>query len=84
MVFYGQTELTLEGAFDLAFQNYCHDETLVAEDICLQILEEYPDQPDTLHLVGIISHKMGKLAQAADLISRALEIKTKFPEAHNN
>ena len=84
MVFYGQTELTLEGAFDLAFQNYCHDETLVAEDICLQILEEYPDQPDTLHLVGVISHKMGKLGQAADLISRALKIKTKFPEAHNN
>ena len=44
-------------------------------------LEADPDQPDALHLLGLIAHQFGKNELAAQLIARALEIKPANPEA---
>ena len=44
-------------------------------------LEADPDQPDALHLLGLIAHQFGKNELAAQLIARALAIKPANPEA---
>lgn len=44
-------------------------------------LQADPDQPDALHLLGLIAHQSGKNELAAQLIARALEIKPANPEA---
>jgi protein O-GlcNAc transferase len=55
-----------------------------AESIYQQILRVDPNQPDTLHLLGVIAHQTGKNDIAVDLISRALVIEPDCAEAHNN
>jgi predicted O-linked N-acetylglucosamine transferase (SPINDLY family) len=43
-----------------------------AEDIYNAILEQYPDQPDALHLLGVIYHQKGDYNNAIRLISQAI------------
>ncbi len=39
-----------------------------------KVLEMEPDQPDALHLCGLVCHQVGRGEQAAELIGRAVEI----------
>ncbi|HAO21694.1 MAG TPA: hypothetical protein DCQ37_15245, partial [Desulfobacteraceae bacterium] len=43
-----------------------------AEDIYNKILKQYPDQPDALHLMGVIYHQKGDFSAAIRLISQAI------------
>lgn len=42
-----------------------------AEEIYRQILEKDPANPDALHLLGLLAHKVGRHADAIDLIEKA-------------
>ena len=46
-----------------------------AEDICRQILNEEPGQGDALHLLGILSHKAGRLDESIASFERSLKAK---------
>lgn len=50
----------------------------------LEILKAQPDEPDVLHLLGLIARQSGQLDEAIELMSRAIRVKPDFAEAHNN
>ncbi|MBL4690320.1 MAG: tetratricopeptide repeat protein, partial [Rhodospirillales bacterium] len=47
-------------------------------------MQDNPDQPVALHLLGVIAHQEGRHNAAVDLITKALAIKPDYLEAHNN
>jgi tetratricopeptide (TPR) repeat protein len=48
------------------------------------VLRDQPEQPDGLHLLGLIAHQRGDDAAAVSLIGRALQQRAAFPVALNN
>lgn len=55
-----------------------------AEELYRQILQADPDQPDALHLVGVIAYQRGKLEEAADWIRKAIAINPNAAPFHCN
>ncbi len=55
-----------------------------AEQIYRQILTNNPDQPDTLHLLGVIAHQTGEYAAAVKQIQRAIRLNGTNAAYHNN
>jgi predicted TPR repeat methyltransferase len=81
-----QPALTIEHAqaIELAMQHQTAGRLPQAESIYQQILQADPNQPDALHLLGVIAHQVGKSNIAVDLITQALAINPNLAEAHNN
>jgi len=71
-------------AIDLALQHQIAGDFPKAEIIYQQILQDDPNHPDALHLLGLIAHQAGKNDIAVDLITKAITIKPDFAEAHSN
>ena len=69
---------------DLAVQHFSAGRLSEAERICEQILQNDPNQPVNLHLLGVITHQLGKNEAAADLIAKAVELKPDLTAAHFN
>lgn len=57
---------------------------LQAEAIYRQILQAEPDQPDVLHLLGMVANKDGRNELAAEMIGKAISINPVSPMYHNN
>ena len=76
--------LTLRQTLDLAVKHHSQGELTRAAQIYDLILSSYPNQPDALHLLGVLYHEQGNNDRAADLIEQALTSKNDFVEAHNN
>jgi len=55
-----------------------------AEHLYRQVLQSQPNQPDALHLLGVVSHQMGKAETAVNLITKALAVKPDFADALNS
>ncbi|MBC8337672.1 MAG: tetratricopeptide repeat protein [Alphaproteobacteria bacterium] len=55
-----------------------------AADVYQQIHTHNPEQVDAVHLLGVISHRLGELELAAGLIAAAISLKPDFAEAHSN
>jgi predicted O-linked N-acetylglucosamine transferase (SPINDLY family) len=55
-----------------------------AEAIYRQILTRHPDQPDALHMLGVLAGQVGQLDTAVDLVRRAIRIAPDNPELQNN
>ena len=55
-----------------------------AEGLYLNILKYYPEQPDALHLLGVIAHQKGSHDEAERLICRAIRIVPGNPYYLNN
>src|SRR5271155_3117590 len=55
-----------------------------AEACCRQILKMTPNHPDALHLLGLIAYQVGKNEIAAELINRAINIKSSNSDYHLN
>ncbi len=49
-----------------------------------QVLEAEPDNPEALHLLGLLSHQSGDNAEAARLIRRAIEVNPRKALYHFN
>ena len=81
-----QPALTIEHAqaIELAMQHQTAGRLPQAESIYQQILQADPNQPDALHLLGVIAHQVGKSNVAVDLITQALAIKPDYAVAYNN
>ena len=79
-----QQTLTIQQAIDLGVQHHAAGRLPEAESIYQQILQNYPDQPVALHLLGVIAHQGGKNNVAVDLITQALNVKPDYADAHYN
>ncbi|MFN7726930.1 MAG: tetratricopeptide repeat protein [Rubrivivax sp.] len=55
-----------------------------AEALYLQVLREAGEQPDALHLLGVLNAQQGRLAQARALIERAIDLNPAEAMFHNN
>jgi protein O-GlcNAc transferase len=55
-----------------------------AEAIYRQILQHNPNHPDALHLLGVLTHRLGKNIMAAELIHKAIESNPQNPIFHFN
>jgi len=55
-----------------------------AERLYRQILQADPDHADTLHLMGVLAHQIGRHDAAVELISRAIKQNGRVPAFHNN
>ncbi|HIA00393.1 MAG TPA: tetratricopeptide repeat protein [Myxococcales bacterium] len=79
-----QQTLTIQQAIDLAMQHHTAGRLSEAESLYQYILQNDPNHPVALHLLGVTAHQAGKNEMAVELISKALAIKPDYTEAHNN
>jgi len=78
------TTLTLQQAIDLALQHHRGGNLPQAEQIYRQILAQDPNQPDAMHLLGVIAHQAGQRQPALELIQRAIAINPNIADYHSN
>jgi protein O-GlcNAc transferase len=76
--------MTLNEAFALAFSHYRAGRTGDAVAVCRAILAAIPEQPDTLHLLGLALLAAGDVHAAADRLERTLAVRPDFAEALGN
>ena len=55
-----------------------------AESLYRQVLQAEPNQPDALHLLGLIAQQAGQSASAIDLIRKAIKINQHNPDYYHN
>ena len=55
-----------------------------AELALRQVLNDYPDQPDALQLLGLVAHQSGRTAAGIDLIESALKTNPRAAAFHAN
>ena len=55
-----------------------------AEQAYRQVLQTQPNQPDALHLLGVLAHQVGRHDVAAELISRAIGVNRRVAAYHGN
>jgi predicted O-linked N-acetylglucosamine transferase (SPINDLY family) len=70
----GMTQMTLEQAFNLAVQQHRAGKLREAESIYRQILAARPNEPETLHMLGLLAYQAGQASAAAELIGNAIKI----------
>ena len=76
--------LTIQQAIELALEHHTAGDLPKAESTYNQILKADPNQPIAPHLLGVIAHQLGKSDIAVDLITKALNVKPDYAEAHFN
>jgi len=76
--------LPISELIDDALVHHQNGDLQKAEAIYQAVLQEHPEQPDALHLLGLIAHQVGKNEDAAVLIQKAIEINPNVPEYHSN
>ena len=64
----------IEGKLQQAISFYQVGQLQQAEQICQQILRDFPKHAETLHLLGIIAYQVGENKIATGLINQAIEI----------
>ncbi|CAK0778414.1 hypothetical protein WCLP8_680005 [uncultured Gammaproteobacteria bacterium] len=67
-----------------AFTDHRAGRLAEAERLYRRILAEYPDQPETLHHLGLIAQAAKDWGCALALITRSLALKPAQAEAYNN
>jgi predicted O-linked N-acetylglucosamine transferase (SPINDLY family) len=75
---------TIPEALATAIQHHQNGRLPAAEQIYREILEADPNQPDALHLLGVLAHDSGNNEVAVELIGRAIELKSNSAEFHYN
>jgi len=79
-----EKEVTVKEALDSALKKHSNGELQEAEIIYRAILDKYPDNPDALHLLGLIAHQTGNHEEAARLVEKAIEIMPKMAIYYGN
>ena len=79
-----EQQLTIQQAIRLAMQHHSAGELSKAESMYQQILNAEPNQPDALHLLGVIAYQGGKSNVAVEMITSAIAIRPDYAEAYLN
>lgn len=66
-------QLTMSEAVTLAYTHWNSGQAPQAEQLCLRILAKWPQQPDALHLLGLIAHTFGRLDLAISYMRQACQ-----------
>ncbi|NWB46006.1 tetratricopeptide repeat-containing sulfotransferase family protein [Pseudomonas gingeri] len=69
----GTPQLTFAEAMTLAHQHWNAGQAQQAEQLCQRILAQWPQQPDALHLLGLIAHAFGRLELAVSYLRQACQ-----------
>ena len=77
-------KVSIAEALSLAVTHHRQGRLEEAETLYRRILSVAPDQPDALHLLGVLGHQQGHGREAADLIRRSLAIEPEQPAALTN
>ncbi|NQU59093.1 MAG: tetratricopeptide repeat protein [Rhodospirillales bacterium] len=80
----GKAPLVIQESLALATQHHTAGRLSEAETLYQQILRANPNQPDAIHLLGVLAYQGGQYDSAVELISKALAIKPDYPEASYN
>ena len=75
---------TISEALSIATQHHQAGRLPAAEQVCRQILAAVPDQPDALHLLGVIAFQVGRHDLAVQYIGRAVRLQGGEALFHNN
>jgi len=78
------SQLTIDQAMTLAAQYQAQGRLQESEHLLQQILQQQPNHPFALHLLGVIAHQVGKLQLAAELIQKAIHINANTALFHAN
>ena len=76
--------VTIQTALELAVQHHNVGKHLAAEHIYRQIIQEHPDHPDALHLLGLVLYQKGDPGGAISYIERAIHTNSTFEVFHNS
>jgi predicted TPR repeat methyltransferase len=76
------TMMTIQQAVELAIGYHRAGQLAQAEAIYQQILQNEPNHPDALHLLGTIHLARGEIQRARDLIEKAIAANPQQPEFH--
>ena len=68
------TSMDVDAKLQQAIPLYQAGQLQQAEQICQQILKDFPQHADALHLLGVIAHQVGDYRIATSLIAQAIEI----------
>ena len=68
--------------FDAAAQLYLSGQFYTCLESCERILAEHPDDPSTIHLVGMLCYRAGNVPTAIEWFRRCLSIAPDHAEAH--
>lgn len=77
-------QLSIEQAMTLATQHQSQGRLQASEYLLQQILQQHPNHPFALHLLGVIAHQVGKQALAAELIQKAIQLNGNVALFHAN
>ncbi|MGR0188454.1 tetratricopeptide repeat protein [Azospirillum aestuarii] len=75
---------TLDEALAIALDLHTAGRTEEAETLYGRILDAVPDEPNALHLYGLLCAQGGRLEQAAELLGRAVALRPGLPEYRAN
>ena len=76
--------LSFESEFKAASQHHSAGRLGEAERICRNILAHMPRHADALHVCGVVAAQTGRLAEAAELIGRAIDANPTQPLYYRN
>jgi len=72
--------ISLQEALRTAIKHHQAGQLTQAEAIYRQILQVQPEQPDALHLLGVIAHQVGQHEAAVEMIGKAIKLAPQSPE----
>ncbi len=78
------TTQTIQQSLERAVQHHQAGRLNEAEPLYRQILERDPNQPDALHMLGVLAHQTGHHQLSADMIGRAIQINSSVAAYHSN
>jgi tetratricopeptide (TPR) repeat protein len=77
-------QLTVQQAIEQAVRLHRAGHLTQAEALYRQILAKQPDQPDALHLMGVMALNAGRSNEAVGLIGRAIAVNSSVADYHSN
>ena len=76
------SQSSLQGLFSDAMTHFRTGRQAAARKLCKQLLVQQPEQPNALHLLGLIESQAGRPERAAAFFERAIKVIPDFPQAH--
>jgi predicted O-linked N-acetylglucosamine transferase (SPINDLY family) len=77
-------EVSIQQAFEIAFQHHSAGRLVEAEKLYRQILAIQPGSANVIHALGLIAHQTGRKEEAIEWIGQAIALDPKNAAAHSH